>query len=99
MGRPYPEVFRDGLGFPTVKVEMEFLSPVHYGDRVDIDVTIERVGRSSVQIRYEASVAAKPVFKARTIAVVVDMRTFRPTPLPQALRESFLAARDPEEKK
>ena len=99
MGRPYPEVFRDGLGFPTVKVEMEFLSPVHYGDKVDIDVTIERVGRSSVQIRYEASVAAKPVFKARTIAVVVDMRTFRPTPLPQALRESFLAARDPEEKK
>jgi acyl-CoA thioesterase FadM len=43
-------------------------------------------------------VAAKPVFKARTIAVVVDMRTFRPTPLPQALRESFLAARDPEKK-
>ena len=63
MGRPYPDVFRDGLGFPTVKVEMEFLSPVHYGDHVDIDVTIERVGRSSVQIRYEASVAGKPVFK------------------------------------
>ena len=76
---------------------MEFLSPVHYGDHVDIDVTIERVGRSSVQIRYEATVAGKPVFKARTIAVVVDMRTFRPTPLPQALRESFLSARDPKQ--
>ena len=96
VGRPYPDVFRDGLGFPTVKVEMEFLSPVHYGDHVDIDVTIERVGRSSVQIRYEASVAGKPVFKARTIAVVVDMRTFRPTPLPESLRESFRSAMDPE---
>ena len=61
---------------------MEFLSPVHYGDHVDVDVTVERVGRSSVQIRYEASVAGWPVFKARTIAVVVDMRTFKPTPLP-----------------
>ena len=97
MGRPYPDVFRDGLGFPTVKVEMEFLSPVHYGDHVDIDVTIERVGRSSVQIRYEASVAGKPVFKARTIAVVVTCARSA-TPLPQALRESFLAARDPEKK-
>ena len=36
VGRPYPEVYAEGLGFPTVKVEMEFLSPVHYGDHVDI---------------------------------------------------------------
>jgi acyl-CoA thioesterase FadM len=49
-----------------------------------------------VQIRYEATVAGKPVFKARTIAVVVDMRTFRPTPLPESLRESFRSAMDPE---
>ncbi len=99
MGRPYPDVFRDGLGFPTVKVEMEFLSPVHYGDHVDIDVTIERVGRSSVQIRYEASVAGNPVFEARTIAVVVDMKTFRPTPLPESLRKSFSSAMEPRAEK
>ena len=44
IGRPYPEVFRDGLGAPTVKVEMEFHSPVHYGDHVDIDIVgIEHV--------------------------------------------------------
>lgn len=95
VGRPYPEVFRDGIGFPTVKVEMEFLSPVHYGDHVDIGVTVESVGRTSVQIRYEASVAGWPVFQARTVAVVVDLRTFRPTPLPPSLRESFLAALEP----
>lgn len=74
---------------------MEFLSPVHYGDHVDIAVTVERVGRTSVQIRYEASVAGWPVFQARTVAVVVDLRTFRPTPLPPSLRESFLAALEP----
>jgi 4-hydroxybenzoyl-CoA thioesterase len=95
VGRPYPEVFRDGIGFPTVKVEMEFLSPVHYGDKVDIDVTVEHVGRTSVQIRYEASVAGWPVFKARTVAVVVDLRTFRPIPLPPSLRASFLSGMEP----
>jgi 4-hydroxybenzoyl-CoA thioesterase len=96
VGRPYPEVFREGLGFPTVKVEMEFLSPVHYGDRVDITVVVERVGRSSVQIRYEGQVQGWPVFKARNVAVVVDMRTFKPTPLPPWLRESFGRAMDPD---
>jgi 4-hydroxybenzoyl-CoA thioesterase len=92
VGRPYPEVFRDGIGFPTVKVEMEFVSPVHYGDHVDIDVTVERVGRSSVQIRYEGSVQGRAVFRARNVMVAVDMKDFRPRPLPDALRASFLAA-------
>jgi 4-hydroxybenzoyl-CoA thioesterase len=94
IGRPYPEVFREGLGFPTVKVEMEFLSPVHYGDHVDIAVIVERVGRSSVHIRYEGSVAGRPVFRARNIMVVVDMKTFRPTPVPVGLRERLEAALD-----
>src|SRR3954471_8308913 len=95
VGRPYPEVFRDGIAFPTVKLEMEFLSPVHYGDHVDIDVTVERVGRTSVQIRYDGSVKGHPVFRARNTMVAVDMPTFRPTPRPEALRASFLPAPAP----
>ncbi len=95
VGRPYPEVFRAGLGFPTVRVEMEFLSPVHYGDHVQIEVTVEKVGRSSVQLRYDASVAGRPVFWARNTAVVVEMATFRSVPLPEWLRERFQAAMAP----
>jgi len=93
VGTPYPLVFKEGIAFPTVKIEMEFLSPVHYGDRVDIAVVVEEVGRSSVRIRYEASVAGKPVFKARNTAVVVDMKTFKSMRLPDALREKFEAAK------
>ena len=89
VGKSYPEVFRDGIGFPTVKVEMEFLSPVHYGDQVDVAVTVERLGNTSVQMGYVGSVKGRLVFKAKNTAVVVNMRTFRPTPLPQWLRDSF----------
>ena len=95
VGRPYPEVYAEGLGFPTVKIDMEFLSPVRYGDHVDIDVTVERLGRSSVRIRYLASVADRPVFRARNVAVVVDMKTFRATPIPGWLRERLEAAMEP----
>jgi 4-hydroxybenzoyl-CoA thioesterase len=94
VGRPYPEVFREGIGFPTVKVEMEFVSPVRHGDHVDVRVTVERVGRTSVQIRYDGAVDGRPVFHARNVAVVVNMKTFRPTPLPEGLRERFEAARE-----
>jgi YbgC/YbaW family acyl-CoA thioester hydrolase len=92
VGTPYPQVFREGLAFPTVKVEMEYLSPVHYGDHVQVSLTIEKLGRSSVQLRYEGSVEGRPVFKARQVAVVVDMSTFKPVPLPDWLREKFLSA-------
>jgi 4-hydroxybenzoyl-CoA thioesterase len=95
VGRPYPEVYREGIGFPTVRVEMEFLSPVRYGDCVFVALTVERVGNSSVQIRYAGSVEDRPVFRARNVAVVVDMKTFRPTPLPAWLRERFEAAMEP----
>jgi 4-hydroxybenzoyl-CoA thioesterase len=93
IGKPYPEVFAEGLAFPTVKLEMEFLSPLHYGDRLDMAVVVEHVGRSSVRIRYEATVAGKPVFKARNTSVVVDMKDFKSLPLPAWLREKFEAAK------
>jgi 4-hydroxybenzoyl-CoA thioesterase len=92
VGKPYPEVFRDGIGFPTVKIEMEFISPVHYGDHVDVAVIPEHIGRTSVRFRYEGSVKGRPVFKARNTQVVVDMKTFRSTPVPQWLRDAFARA-------
>jgi YbgC/YbaW family acyl-CoA thioester hydrolase len=95
IGRPYPEVFREGLGFPTAKVEMEYLSPVHYGDRVSVAVAVEHLGRSSVRFRYEGSVEGRPVFLARNTAVVVDMRAFRPIPIPEPLRERLKNAMEP----
>jgi 4-hydroxybenzoyl-CoA thioesterase len=94
VGRPYPEVYREGIGFPTVRVEMEFCAPVRYGDLVDIAVAVETIGRSSVQIRYEGRVQGRTVFKARNVAVTVNMKTFRPMDLPGWLRERFEAARD-----
>ena len=87
VGRPYPEVFREGLGFPTAKVEMDYLAPVHYGDHVNVGVVVEHLGRTSVRFRYEGSVLGRPVFVARNTAVVVDMRDFRPIPIPQPLRK------------
>ena len=92
VGRSYPEIFGEGIGSPTVKVEMEFLSPVRYGDWVDIGVVVEHVGRTSLRLRYEGSVGGRPVFKARNTSVAVDMKTFRPVPVPDWLRLRLDAA-------
>ena len=96
VGRPYPEVFREGLGCPTVKLEMEFLSPVHYGDQVEVRVVVEQIGRTSIRIRYEGAVEGRPVFRARNTMVVVDMKTFSATPVPDWLRRRLEVAMEPQ---
>ncbi len=93
VGRPYPELYREGLGFPTVKLEVEYLRPVQYGDQVDIAVRVEHVGRSSVRLRYEASVQGRPVFTGRNVVVTVNLKTFETLPVPAWLRERLEAAR------
>ncbi|HEX6738629.1 MAG TPA: thioesterase family protein [Vicinamibacteria bacterium] len=92
VGRPYPEVYGEGIAFPTVHVEMEFLAPVRYGDHVQVAITVEKVGRTSVQVRYDGSVGGRPVFRARNTAVTVDLKAFEPIPVPDWLRERFQAA-------
>ena len=93
VGRPYPELYREGLGFPTVKLEVEYLRPVQYGDHVDIAVVVEHVGRSSVRLRYEASVQGRPVFTGRNVVVTVNLKSFETLPVPGWLRERLEAAR------
>jgi 4-hydroxybenzoyl-CoA thioesterase len=92
VGRTYPEAFEAGLASPTVRVEMEFLSPVRYGDRVAIEVVVEHIGHSSVRMRYAGSVEGRPVFLARNTMVIVDKATFRPTEIPTWLREKLKTA-------
>jgi 4-hydroxybenzoyl-CoA thioesterase len=95
VGKSFPDVLRGGLGFPTVKVEMEFLAPLRHGDTVDVTVAVEHLGRSSVRLLYEGAVQGRPVFRARNTVVAVDVKTFRSVPVPDWLRERFLAARVP----
>jgi 4-hydroxybenzoyl-CoA thioesterase len=87
--RPYPEVIAQGVGFPTVKLEVEYLAPVRFGDRVEMGVAIEKIGRTSLHVRYEGRVGQDLRFHARNVVVCVDMKMFAPRPIPDDLRAAF----------
>ena len=79
------------LGLPTVKVQAEFFSPLAYGDEVDIEVRVSRVGRSSVTLDYGARRAGDEQLCARSsqVHVAIDMNTRRPVPLPEKYRRAL----------
>ena len=87
---PYPEVLlKDRLGFPTAHLEADFREPLKFGDVLEVEVSVARLGRSSVTFRYRAfrdRKARKPAFEVLGTTVCVDMRTFRSKAVPARLR-------------
>jgi len=96
VGVPYPKVLdEEKIGFPTVKVETEFLRPIRYGDTLMIGITVPRLGESSADILFTATRSGDgtPCIVSRQTVVAVDMRTFRPVPLPPRYRDCFTRSR------
>lgn len=74
LGIAYPELIAtERLGFPTVHVEADFLSPARYGDTVTFDVWISRIGASSVVFEFEGAVADRTVVRASHTKVCTNL--------------------------
>jgi YbgC/YbaW family acyl-CoA thioester hydrolase len=90
LGTPYPElVARERLGFPTVHVETDFLSPARYGDTVAVDVSVTRVGASSVVFLFEGRVGGRAVLRSSHTKVCVDLDTLETVPIPEPHRSAL----------
>lgn len=88
----YPEMIRDRrLGFPTVAIESDFSAPLVYGDTAVVELTVGRVGTTSVEMCYELRRKRDGVscFRARITTVLMDLDTQRPLPIPDEFRAIF----------
>ena len=93
VGVSYRDVIeKDRLGFPAVHIETDFETSVGYGETLKIDVSIERIGTSSVAWRYEGRRASDGIraFAAKITTVAVDMDRFQSIPVPPRYREALL---------
>ncbi|HEX8176295.1 MAG TPA: thioesterase family protein [Pyrinomonadaceae bacterium] len=91
-GIGYDRLIKDErLGFPTVKSEAEFFVPMIYGDEVNVEVTVSKIGRSSAIFEYRAVRASDGTLCARAsnVHVAMNMDTRRAVPIPDKYREAF----------
>jgi YbgC/YbaW family acyl-CoA thioester hydrolase len=89
IGTPYSKIIADGVGFPTVRFEVDFVSPIRHGDTIDIEVRVLEVGRTSVTLGYVARRGRAVLYRARNVVVVVDLKTMTKKPLRGAMRTKF----------
>ena len=77
-------------------LNVDFRSPIHFGDRVGIGTRVDWIGNSSLSMSHEmtaqgeAEDAERVVAEAGTVLVAYDYETERPIRVPDAWRSAFV---------
>jgi 4-hydroxybenzoyl-CoA thioesterase len=91
-GVAYSKLMADErLGFPTVNVQGEFFVPLVYGDEAEIEVSVARVGQSSVTFEYRVRRAYDHTLCAHftNVHASLNLDTRRAVPIAERYRQVF----------
>jgi 4-hydroxybenzoyl-CoA thioesterase len=87
LGTDYARLVSErGTGFPAVKVECEFLAPNPLGDVIDFELSVTKLGASSLTLRIDGSARGVACFRATVIVVHSSIRPLAAAPIPDTLR-------------
>lgn len=94
LSTPYPEVLqKDRVGFPVVNVSADFHVPITFGDNIEIEVLVDRIGTKSARFAYLLRKVGDDTVRAEAKITVacIDMETFKAEPIPPKYRKLFEA--------
>ncbi len=86
-----PMHFRDRRGVPTVRISVEFSRPSRLDDLLEFEITIKRVGNSSLELGVECSSGKEARFFAQSTLVRTDLDTGRSDAWPRDIKTRLMA--------
>jgi 4-hydroxybenzoyl-CoA thioesterase len=80
------------IGFPTVHIDTDFKMPLRYGDALDIELSVPRLGSRSAAFRYVGfrHRDGQKACQAEITCACVNLDSFRSTEIPDDLRALFV---------
>jgi len=77
------------IGLPTVHLETDFSQPFSYGDDIEVEVTVQNIGNSSITFGYRVfkKDESEPRIVGHNVTVCLDMDTFKKIEIPDWLRQ------------
>ena len=79
----------DGLGIPTVRLDVEFLTAAPLGDVLDFALAVAALGRSSADLHVVATCNDEKRFVARLRVVFARLETRKSVPIPGPVRAAM----------
>jgi len=80
-----------GLGLPTVDLQVEFTAPCRLGEILDIEIAPIRLGTRSIVLAVSASVAGAERFRGKLVQVLTILVTGTAHPWPVQWHQSISA--------
>lgn len=78
------------LGWPMVRLETDFKRPSKYGDQIDVDIEVFKLGASSLGLEYTIrGDDGETRLVTRSVIVLTDMQNGRPVPIGDDLRAAL----------
>ena len=79
------------IGFPTVHIDCDYKAPLKYGDSLDLEVSVSKLGKRSAVFRYVGyrHRDGKHAVTAEITCACVDMDQFAAIDIPPDLRALF----------
>jgi 4-hydroxybenzoyl-CoA thioesterase len=90
LGIDYPTVINTyRIGLPTVHLETDFSRPLRYGDLIEVEVRVLKIGRTSITFGYQTfkEGETEPHNSGHNVVVCLDMDTFQKTVIPAWLKD------------
>jgi acyl-CoA thioester hydrolase len=81
-GLPYTDMQNAGYDVRLVHTELDWTAGLRFGPRVEIDVDLEAVGRTSFTLSFVVRQDGRPTCTARTVYVCVDPSSGVKQPVP-----------------
>ncbi|HET7645853.1 MAG TPA: thioesterase family protein [Candidatus Limnocylindria bacterium] len=81
----------DRMPLILARVELDFRSPIFFGDEVRVETRVDRIGRSSFDMRHRMTAGDddRLVGDVHTVLVTYDYTASRPIPVPDDWRRAF----------
>ncbi len=86
------------LSLPRVAASCDFIKPVRFEDVVEIDVTVAKIGRSSITYAFDFTHSGQPVARGQTTCVfcrVSPGEQLQPIEIPAEFRTKLQSASSP----
>ena len=87
---PYEtHLLRKRLGLPVVATQCSFFRPTHIGDRLEMELLVARLGRSTFDFQITGRAGSEERLRARHVISMVSLEDYRPVDIPGAVREEI----------
>jgi 4-hydroxybenzoyl-CoA thioesterase len=92
VGVPYADLITgQRLGFPLVNSNVDFKSPLRFGDCPRVVVTLDKLGRSSLALRYRFYQGQELALDAHMTTACIDMDHLKSCAIPDEYRGALLS--------